>query len=271
MKIVHMHESILRKPTSDELAGLCQISKFESIGAAATGIAHDFNNLLTPVVLAMDEMQRSSQLSVWLSGKLEHALACVERAQRLVQRLLTFSRMKPATREAVNVVEMLLGMKEIFTSFLSSSILLELDFPADLPPAMIDRDQIETALLNLIINARDAMPAGGKIILSIALETFMSPERLSSQERQMLRLSVSDTGLGMNRETQERAVDPFFSTKEIGKGTGLGLPLVCATVKQLGGHFFITSEIGFGTCVDLWLPLTEGHDLEVGRSYLYHN
>jgi len=252
-----MHGPILLKPTRNELVGLCQLSKVESIGAVATGLVHDFNNLLTPVILAMGEIQRNSQLSVKQSGTLERALACAERAQRLVQRLLNFIHMKPTTPEAVDIIEMLSEMSQIFASFLSPNIFLELDFSTDLPQAMIDRDQIETALLNLIINARDAMPDGGKIIVSAAHEIFMPADGGCLQAQPMLRLSVNDTGFGMDSKTLERAIDPFFSTKEIGKGTGLGLPLVCATVKQLGGHFSITSKVGFGTSVELWLPVAE--------------
>jgi signal transduction histidine kinase len=251
----NMSEVFLFEPNRDELVGLYKISKIDSIGAVATGIAHDFNNLLTPVILVMDEMRRSPQLSIRQSGKLGDALACAERAQRLVQRLLNFTHTKPMIREALDIVEVVNAMRELFVSFLAPKVFLELEFAPDLPLVMIDRDQIETALLNLIINARDAMPDGGKITMSAAVENIMVSEAGFLNASSMMRLSVSDTGSGMTSDTLERAVDPFFSTKGIGKGTGLGLALVCATVKELGGQFSIMSKIGCGTTVEMRLPV----------------
>jgi signal transduction histidine kinase len=241
----------------DEIAVLWQVNKTEAIGAIATGLAHDFDNLLTPLVRTMTAMQGTDRSRTNRHDRrIAQALACAERAQRLVHRILDLARVMPPDEAPVNIADLLNGMGDIFASFLPQDIFLELDLPCDLPTVTIDRDRLETALLNLVINARDAMPDGGKITVAVAQEVFLSASD-AGQGRRMLRLSVTDTGTGMDKLTLRRAAEPFFSTKDTGTGTGLGLPLVCAIVKQLDGHFSMTSKVGIGTTIDLWLPVAE--------------
>jgi signal transduction histidine kinase len=253
----------------DEIAVLWQLSKTEAIGAIAAGLAHDFNSLLTPVAVAMTAMQRGDKTRPNRHNRrIEQALAC-ERAQRLVNRILNLSRMLPLDKAPVNIADLLNGMDDIFAGFLPRKIFLELDLPRNLPTVTIDRDRFETALLNLVINARDAMPDGGRITVSAAEELFVSVSDAYAVRR-MLRISVADTGTGMDDTTLHRATEPLFSTKETGAGTGLGLPLVSAIIKQLDGHFSMTSKVGIGTTIDLWLPVaeTEGDETKVRRGDL---
>jgi signal transduction histidine kinase len=244
---------------AEQLAQLCQISKAEAIGAIATGIVHDFNNLLTPMIAIMDQMQQDyDHNSVRNAHRIETALACAERAQQLVRRILNFARMTPPRKTSIRIEDLLAGMSEIFVSSLPRGVFLQLDLREDLPFVCADRNQLEAALLNLVINARDAMPEGGKITIAAAEEIFLPGSEDDAGAKRMVHLSVNDTGCGMNEMTLRRAVEPFFSTKEIGIGTGLGLSMACAVTRQLGGHFSIASQVGIGTTIDLWLPVPDG-------------
>jgi len=241
-----------------DLAGLCQIGKIGAIGAMAAGIAHDFNNLLSPIVMLMAEVQRDvAARSPEQSRRIDRALSCAERAQGLVQRILAFTRAAPPDRRLVDTAELVVGMSDIFASALPSGIIVEFDVGPRLPAIEADRNQLEMALLNLVINARDAMPDGGKITIAAAAEVFVPADVRQNEPARMLRISVSDSGVGMDDATLRRAIEPFFSTKVPGRGSGLGLPIVRAIVKQSGGHLSIQSKPGCGTTVDMWLPVAE--------------
>ena len=235
---------------------LRQAQKLEAMGQLTGGVAHDFNNLLTPIIGGLDTLQRRG-----IGGPREHrlidgALQAADRAKTLVQRLLAFARRQPLQPQAVDLVQLLRGMEGLLASTVGPQVRLEVRAPDGPPPARADANQLEMALLNLAVNARDAMPDGGELIIAASLDP--APDRPDLAGGAYLRLSVSDTGLGMDAATLARAVEPFFSTKGIGKGTGLGLSMVHGLASQLGGALAIDSAPGEGTTVRLWLPLSEG-------------
>jgi signal transduction histidine kinase len=242
-----------------QLAQLCQMSKAEAIGAIASSTLHDFNNLLAPMVMIMDQLQRDyNHGSVRNASRVESALVCVERAQRLVHRILNFARTTPPKTTFVCIENLLAEVSEIFASSLPRGVVLKLDLQDNLPLAYADRGQLGVVLLNLVVNARDAMPEGGRITIAAAEETLLCGGNDDAGAKNMVHLSVNDTGCGMDESTLRRAVEPFFSAREIGKGAGLGLSIACAVTRQFGGHFSITSRVGIGTTIDLWLPASGG-------------
>jgi CheY-like chemotaxis protein/two-component sensor histidine kinase len=194
------------------------------------------------------------------------AMQSAERAKTLVQRLLAFARRQPLKAAAVDLPQLVNGMAGLIGSTIGPKIDISVQLAADVPPARADANQLEMALLNLAVNARDAMPDGGVLTISAARESVRQGHRSKLQQGQYVRLSVADTGTGMDADTLARAVEPFFSTKGIGKGTGLGLSMVHGLAAQLGGGITIASKPGLGTTVELWLPLsTEPLDDSVGE------
>jgi signal transduction histidine kinase/CheY-like chemotaxis protein len=236
---------------------LRQAQKLEAIGQLTGGVAHDFNNLLTPIIGSLDILQRKQ-----LGGEREQrmvagAAQAAERARVLVQRLLAFARRQPLQAAAVDVGELIRGMGELISSTTGPQIHIAVEVPQELPPALADRNQLEMALLNLAVNARDAMPDGGT--LRITAETSSGrTTRPSELAGRLCLLSVSDTGTGMDEKTLKRATEPFFSTKGLGKGTGLGLSMVHGLALQSGGTLTIRSRPGVGTNVEIWLPVSMG-------------
>lgn len=239
------------------LAQLHEAQKLETLGQLTGGVAHDFNNLLTPITGVLDLLNhrygaQDSRAARLIGGALESA----ERARTLVQRLLGFARRQALQTRPVDLASLLDGMRDLIASSVGATIELKTRWGDDLPSALADPNQLELAILNLAVNARDAMPDGGT--LTIAVETVTSgpghTPRLTPGL--YLRLSVIDTGTGMDQETLTRAIEPFYSTKEVGKGTGLGLSMVHGLASQLQGGFALSSRLGEGTRVDLWLPVT---------------
>jgi PAS domain S-box-containing protein len=233
---------------------LRQSQKMEAIGQLTGGVAHDFNNLLTPIIGSLDILQRRG-----LGGEREQrliggALQSAERARTLVQRLLAFARRQPLQAVAVDVAKLVTSMGELVASTTGPQVKVVVNAAADLPPAKADANQLEMALLNLSVNARDAMPEGGVLRITAAAETLGRGHRSGARPGRYVRLSVADTGVGMDPLTLSRAVEPFFSTKGVGKGTGLGLSMVHGLASQLGGGLAIRSRPGLGTNVELWLP-----------------
>lgn len=245
------------------IAQLHEAQKLETLGQLTGGVAHDFNNLLTPIIGTLDLLQRKlegedARTDRWIAGALQSG----ERAKTLVQRLLGFARRQELSSRPVDIAALIGGMRDLMASSVGATVELRLQFAPELPTALADPNQLELAILNLCVNARDAMPDGG--VLTIAAESaLLSPD---SEPRlppgQYIRLSVIDTGTGMDAETLARAVEPFFSTKEVGRGTGLGLSMVHGLTAQLGGAFILGSAPGTGTRADLYLPVTEGHASE---------
>jgi len=237
----------------EALFQLHEAQKLETIGQLTGGIAHDFNNLLTPIVGSLDLLRRriEDERSVRL---VDGALASAERARTLIQRLLAFARRQTLQPRAVDPTQLVDGMQELIERSLGPRILFKAEIEPDLPPALIDPNQLELALLNLSVNARDAMPRGGELVWRIGRET-LETECSDLQPGQYVRFSISDTGDGMSPETVARAIEPFFSTKAAGKGTGLGLSMVHGLAAQSGGAFRLQSELGKGTTATLWLPV----------------
>jgi PAS domain S-box-containing protein len=240
------------------MAKLHEAQKLETLGQLTGGVAHDINNLLTPITGALDLLNRRQ----WdgdhrMARLIDGALQSAERARVLVSRLLGFARRQALVTGPVDLASLLEGMRDLITSSIGSAIELKIVAPDDLPPALADANQLELAILNLCVNSRDAMPNGG--VLTIAAEpAVVGPGGMANLNAgAYVRLSVIDTGGGMDEKTLAKAIEPFFSTKEVGKGTGLGLSMVHGLAAQLGGAFTLTSTPGKGTRADLYLPVTD--------------
>ena len=246
---------------TDELTqaheALRQSQKMEAMGQLTGGVAHDFNNLLTPIVAVLDRLQRRGSGEEREQRLIAGAAQSAERAKTLVQRLLAFARRQPLQTTAVDVTELVQGMADLVSSTIGPQIRVVVDTPEDLPPAKADPNQLEMALLNLSVNARDAMPDGGTLRITATAETLPARNTAKLKPGAYIRLSVADSGTGMDEATLARAVEPFFSTKGIGKGTGLGLSMVHGLVSQLDGAMRISSQPGLGTNVEIWLPQSQ--------------
>lgn len=233
---------------------LRQSQKMEAMGQLTGGVAHDFNNLLTPIVGTLDLLQRRSVGGEREQRLIAGALQSADRAATLVQRLLAFARRQPLQAVAVDVVKLVSDMGDLVASTSGPQIKVIVDAPGDLPAAIADPNQLEMALLNLSVNARDAMLEGGTMRISASTASVGTGHRSSLPAGEYLCLSVADTGTGMDAATLARAVEPFFSTKGVGKGTGLGLSMAHGLASQLNGALTIQSAPGLGTNVELWLP-----------------
>jgi PAS domain S-box-containing protein len=234
---------------------LRQSQKMEAMGQLTGGVAHDFNNLLTPIVGSLDMLQRKGVGGEREQRLIAGAMQSAERARTLVQRLLAFARRQPLQAVSVDIATLVAGMGDLVESTTGPQIRVAVEIAEDLPPAKADPNQLEMALLNLSVNARDAMPDGGTLRISARVETVAYGHRSGLSDGTYVRLSVADTGVGMDEATLARAIEPFFSTKGIGKGTGLGLSSVHGLASQLGGALTIQSRPGLGTDVELWLPV----------------
>jgi PAS domain S-box-containing protein len=252
---LRVEEVIAERETA--MLQLHEAQKIETVGQLTGGVAHDFNNLLTPIVGSLDLLRRrlEDERSVRL---IDGALASAERARTLIQRLLAFARRQTLQPRAVDPKAVVDGMRELIERSLGPRVEFRAVVAPDLPPALIDPNQLELALLNLSLNARDAMPDGGRIGWSVSEETIAEGRRELTAGR-YIRIEVADTGVGMDADTLARAVEPFFSTKPAGKGTGLGLSMVHGWASQSGGAFRLESVPGQGTTATLWIPVaTEG-------------
>jgi len=236
-------------------AELRQAQKMEALGQLTGGVAHDFNNLLT-VLQGSLEMLSGRQQSDQLQARVETALRTVERGERLTEQLLAFARRQPLAKATIDLNAQLRRMAELLTRTVGSGIAIHTDLAPDLWPVDADATQLELAVINLAINGRDAMPAGGKL----SIRTFNRPARPEGASEHQAKigdfvsLEISDTGHGMPPEVAARAFEPFFTTKEAGKGTGLGLSMVYGFARQSGGSASIRSDVGRGTAVTLLLP-----------------
>lgn len=234
------------------LAKLHQAQKIETLGQLTGGVAHDFNNLLTPVIGNLDLLRRRLPQADPSQRLIDSGLQAASRAATLVQRLLAFARRQDLVVRPVNVGMLLEGMKDLIRRSLDPAIEVEISHAADLPPARVDPSQLELAVLNLAINARDAMPRGGKLSINADAASASSAGELRPGD--YVRITVRDIGVGMDEQTLARAIEPFFSTKGVGKGTGLGLSMVHGLAAQLGGMLNLTSSLGAGTVAEIWLP-----------------
>ena len=242
---------------------LRQSQKLEAMGQLTGGVAHDFNNLLTPIMGSLDWLNRRGLGDARERRLIEGALQSADRARTLVQRLLAFARRQPLQPRSVDVAALVTDMGHLIASTAGPQIKVVVECRADLPLARADPNQLEMALLNLSVNARDAMPGGGTLRITVSRETLGFRRNSTLAPGDYIRLSVADSGTGMDEATVARAIEPFFSTKGVGKGTGLGLSMAHGLASQLGGALTIASKPGLGTNVDLWLPVTaEGEDAE---------
>jgi signal transduction histidine kinase/DNA-binding response OmpR family regulator len=233
---------------------LRQVQKMEMIGQLTGGIAHDFNNLLMAVLGNLELLRKYIPGDPRTARLIDGASQGAQRGATLTQRLLAFARKQDLQVRPTDIVALVKGMTGLFERSIGSRIELFMDLPQSLPPALIDSNQVELALLNLAVNARDAMPDGGT--LSIKAEALLAPSGEGLKAGVYIRLSVADTGRGMSPETLAKATEPFFSTKGVGKGTGLGLSMVQGLAVQLEGALRLSSEEGKGTIAELLLPVT---------------
>ncbi len=248
---------------------LRQAQKMEAVGHLTGGIAHDFNNLLTIIIGNIDTVSRRLDASSDPRAKrsLENALKGAERAAALTQRLLAFSRRQPLDPKTIDVGRLLAGMSDLLTRSITEAIAVQIHAAADLWRVEVDPHQLENAVLNLAVNARDAMPDGGNLTIEASNVTIAANDIVPAYiaPGDYVRMIVTDTGSGMAPETIAKVFDPFFTTKEVGKGTGLGLSMVYGFIKQSGGHIDIESNIGSGTTVSLLLPRVTESDLDVSE------
>jgi len=232
---------------------LAQSQKMEAIGQLTGGIAHDFNNLLMAVLGSLELMRKRLPNDAKLKGLLENAVKGAQRGASLTKRMLAFARTQDLKREAVDLPGLVRGMTELLQRSLGSSVTIETRFPLTMRPIYADANQLEMVLLNLAVNARDAMPSGGQIIVAAREETIKQDQFLKPGAYACL--TVRDEGTGMDEETLKHAVEPFFTTKEPGKGTGLGLSMIHGIAQQSGGRLVLKSRKGEGTTAEIWIPI----------------
>jgi signal transduction histidine kinase len=252
-------EGMQRREAEDMLR---HSQKMDAIGQLTGGVAHDFNNLLTIISGNLEIADRS--LKSWgdqtrerLTRAIANAASGAQRAAMLTQRLLAFARRAPLDPRMSNVSQLIGGMADFFKRTLGENIDLEISGGPGLWPVEVDPSQMEGAILNLVINAKDAMAGKGRLTIETGntfIDESYSQQNAAVAVGEYVEITVSDTGRGMSREVQERAFDPFFTTKQPGEGTGLGLSQVYGFVKQSGGHVKIYSEVGEGTTVKIYLP-----------------
>lgn len=248
-----------RKKAEDSLQSareaLYQSQKMESLGQLTGGVAHDFNNLLNAIIGSL-ELLRKPQTAERQTVLIDNALAGAERGIVLTQRMLSFARKQELRTTPVDIYKLVGGMDELLRRTLGPSVSIEAYFPTGLMSAYADAHQLELAVLNLAVNARDAMPNGGKITIT-AKNTPAAEIPTALESSSYVQLIIADEGSGMDPETLARAQEPFFTTKGVGKGTGLGLSMVSGMAEQLGGRLELKSELGKGTTAIVWLPAAE--------------
>lgn len=249
------HEMAERATTQKQLEeareALFQSQKLEAIGQLTGGIAHDFNNLLMVVLGSLALMRkRVPPEAAAILPLLDNAAQAAQRGATLTKRMLAFARRQELKIMAVDIPDLVRGMADLLQRSLGPSITIETRFPLGLPKASTDPNQLESALLNIAVNARDAMPEGGSITVAARVESADEPV-----PGRYVCLSVTDTGEGMDPETLARATEPFFTTKGVGKGTGLGLSTVHGLMEQSHGRMVLSSRKGTGTTIELWLPV----------------
>jgi PAS domain S-box-containing protein len=239
---------------------LFQAQKLEAVGQLTGGIAHDFNNLLMVIQSSMELLRKRVPDDERLLSLIDNATEGVKRGTSLTQRMLSFARRQDLDHKSVNLHELVFEMTDLLQRSLGPSVMIEARFPMGLSMVRADSNQLESALLNLAVNARDAMPAGGPLTISAHEENLTSGNSLRLAPGKYVCLSIEDKGEGMSEDTINRATEPFFTTKGIGKGTGLGLSMVQGFAEQSGGRLRLKSKKNVGTTAELWLPATDAGD-----------
>jgi len=246
-----------------------QLQKMEAVSMLTGGIAHDFNNMLAVVMGSLTLIQRKlAKGQTDITRQIDLALDGAKRASVLTGRLMSFSRQQPLKPEPVDVNRLLAGMSDMLSRSVGESVQLETIESAGLWLARADAHQLENVLLNLVVNARDAMPDGGRLTIETANAYISQPyaEEFDLPEGQYVKIAVSDTGCGMSPEVLDKAFDPFFTTKPVGKGSGLGLSQVYGFASQSGGHVRVYSEVGLGTTFKIYLPRHLGSGVTPDRT-----
>ena len=236
---------------------LFQSQKIEAVGRLTGGVAHDFNNLLMAVLGSLELVHKRLAPDPRITPLLENAIQGAQRGAALTQRMLAFARKQELKVEAVAAPQLVRGMMGLLRQSLGPAYEVDMRFGRDLPPVRTDANQLESALLNLCVNARDAMPKGGAIVIAAERRTEADAPDLNLEPGDYVCVSVTDSGEGMDEDTLRRAADPFFTTKGVGKGTGLGLSMVHGLAEQSGGRLRLSSRKGEGTTVEIWLPVAE--------------
>ncbi|WP_175160417.1 hybrid sensor histidine kinase/response regulator [Paraburkholderia fynbosensis] len=262
-----------RRRASEQLEqtqkALFQAQKMEALGKLTGGVAHDFNNVLQVMRGNLELLESRHGRDDWSAERLGNALDAVDRGAKLASQLLAFGRQQPLEPVVINPARQLQALDDLLRRVLGERVEIESVVAGGLWNTIADPHQLENVILNLAINARDAMPDGGKLTLELANATLDDEYVLALADvsaGQYVMLAVTDAGTGMSREVMERAFDPFFSTKPEGRGTGLGLSMAYGFVKQSGGHIRLYSEVGEGTTVKIYLPRSTGTAVEARRS-----
>lgn len=253
-------EQRVEERTREREAALAQVhemQKVESLGQLTGGVAHDFNNLLMAVLGNLDLLRKHLANDPKARRLIDGAIQGAERGATLTKRMLAFARRQELKPETVDVPSLVHSMVEMLGRSLGPGVQIATDFESDLPPTRVDPNQLELALLNLALNARDAMPLGGQLTISAHREQVAVGDVPGLAPGDYVCIAERDTGNGMDEPTLKRATEPFFTTKGTGRGTGLGLSMVDGLVAQSGGAMRITSQPGLGTTVELWLPISE--------------
>jgi signal transduction histidine kinase len=257
-RTAELNAELVRREEAE--ATLRHAQKIETIGQLTGGIAHDFNNMLTVIMGNLDTVQRRMQFmdgAATLARPIESAQQGARNAAKLTHRLLAFARQQPLEPEAISINSLISGMSDMMSRIVGEQVRIETVLGAGVWPTFADANQIENSLANLIVNARDAMPKGGKLTIETSNTYFDEAyvERFGDvKPGHYIMLSVTDAGTGIEKDKMERIFEPFFTTKGVGKGTGLGLAMVYGFVKQSGGHIRVYSEVGQGTTVKIYLP-----------------
>jgi PAS domain S-box-containing protein len=233
---------------------LLQAQKLEAMGQLTGGVAHDFNNLLTPILGVLDMLERRGLGGEREKRLIHGALESAERARTLVHRLLAFARRQPLHAAPVDLGRLVHGMAELVASAVGPTVSVGLHVADPVPLVKADAHQLEMAILNLAVNARDAMDGTGRLTITVTPEWVGAGHPAALAPGPYVRLCVSDTGVGMDEATRARAIEPFFSTKGVGQGTGLGLSMAHGLASQLGGALTIESRLGQGAEISIWLP-----------------
>jgi PAS domain S-box-containing protein len=236
---------------------LRQAQKMEAVGQLTGGVAHDFNNLLAAIIGNLDLIEESSIASEFDRESIATALRAALRGAELTHRLLAFSRQQELDAKATEINKMLPQFRDLAQRTIGADVAIEMSLAADLWPTMVDAGQLENALLNLAINARDAMPDGGQLTIETDNRVLTRDDTAGFEDLtpgEYVMISIGDNGTGMSAEVRRRVFEPFFTTKEVGKGTGLGLSMVFGFAKQSGGHVSIYSKEDEGTTVRIYLP-----------------
>ncbi|MGI4841208.1 MAG: PAS domain S-box protein [Janthinobacterium lividum] len=234
---------------------LLQSQKMEALGQLTGGVAHDFNNLLMVMQGCLDLVRKRTPSDPRVTPLLDNAIQAANRGAALTRRMLAFARRQELTLEPVDVVALVRGMSDLLQSSLGAQVQIETRFPLSVPLINADSNQLELAILNLAVNARDAMPDGGILAIEAREHRTGAPESLPLGH--YLCLSLKDEGTGMDAATFARAVEPFFTTKGVGKGTGLGLSMVHGLAEQMGGKLVLRSSCPGGTTAEMWLPVVQ--------------